>query len=296
MRGATSGYVIAGSLAALCLLLPAAAAPGTGGKALPPARRVDIGGFHLSMHTAGSRGPTVVLLTGMGGTVAVWDKLFPEVARFARVCVYDRAGEGASEKSPARGTLQQTVTELHRLLLAARVPPPYVLVGASWGGAIARVYAHQHPERVAGIVLVDSTHEDSILGVNNKVIRPRTAPIDEWQTLVGKPSPEKGDLRADMQLIHDTRENRPYPLGELPLIVLVAGASKPPPLPPDSPITQEQFVAEREKNRADLARLSRRGKLVVVEGSGHAIHRDAPDAVIAAIREVVALAREERRR
>ena len=198
-------------------------------------------------------------------------KVFPEVARFTRVCAYDRAGEGASEKSPARDTLLQTVTELHRLLLAARVPPPYVLVGASWGGPIARVYTHQHPERVAGIVMVDATHEDTTLGINNTAIAPRTAPIDEWQALVGKPSPERGDLRADLQLVHDTRENRPYPLGNLPLIVLSQGKRTP----------------EGKAMQADLARLSRRGKLTIVEQSGHRIHQDAPDTVIAAIREVV---------
>jgi pimeloyl-ACP methyl ester carboxylesterase len=268
---ATIGCGIVGSLAALVLLPPAMGAPEGNGSALPPARRVEIGGFHLSMHLAGRGRPAVVLLSGMGDTAAVWSKVFPEVAKFTRVCAYDRAGEGDSEKSPARETLQQTVTELHRLLLAARVPPPYVLVGASWGGPIARVYAHQHPERVAGIVLVDATHEDTTLMINNKAIAPRTAPIDEWQALVGKPSPDKGDLRADLQLVHDTRENRPYPLGDLPLIALSQGKRSP----------------EGKAMQADLARLSRRGRLTIVAQSGHRIHQDAPEAVIAAIREVV---------
>jgi pimeloyl-ACP methyl ester carboxylesterase len=251
---------------------------------------VDIGGFQLSIHYAGKRGPSVVLLSGMGDTAVVWSKVFAEVARFTRVCVYDRAGEGGSEKSPARGTLQQTVTELHRLLLAARVPPPYVLVGASWGGPIARVYAHQHPERVAGIVMVDATHEDTTLYFNNKPIRPRTAPIDEWQALAGKPSAEHGDMRADLQLVHDTRENRPHPLGDLPLIVLSREFYSSPAVP-DSPYTPEQLAAAATKNQADLARLSRRGKQVVVPKSGHRIHQDAPERVIAAIRDVVEAAR-----
>jgi pimeloyl-ACP methyl ester carboxylesterase len=226
----------------------------------------------------------------MGDTATVWRKVLPGVAKFARVCAYDRAGEGGSEKSQARGTLQQTVTELHRLLLAARVPSPYVLVGASWGGPIARVYAHQYPERVAGMVMVDATHEDTTLVVNGKAIRPRTAPIDEWHALVGKPSPEQGDLRADLQLVHDTRENRPYPLGELPLIVL-SRESYSYPAVPESPYTPEQLAAAAKENQADLARLSRRGKQVVVPKSGHRIHQDAPEAVIAAIREVVETAR-----
>jgi pimeloyl-ACP methyl ester carboxylesterase len=280
MRGATAfECVLAGSVAALFLLLPAAGAPEGSGNALPPARRVDIGGFHLSIHSAGRGSPTVVLLSGMGDTAAVWNKVFREVAAFAHVCAYDRAGEGGSEKSPARATLQQTVTELHRLLLAARVPAPYVLVGASWGGPIARVYTHQHPERVAGIVMVDATHEDTTLSINNKVIQPRLAPIDEWQALVGKPSPEQGDLRADLQLVHDTRENRPYPLDDLPILVLWRGQSDP----------------ERKARHESLARLSRVGKQIEVPKSGHRIHQDAPDAVIAAIREVVEQARKARR-
>lgn len=280
----TFGRLLAGALAGLSFLSAGAAASDE--PALPPGRRVDVGGFRLSVHVAGGGTPSVVLLSGMGDSARVWSKVLPAVAKLTLVCAYDRAGEGESEKSPARGTLQQTVTDLHRLLLAVPVPAPHVLVGASWGGLIARVYAHQHPERVAGIVMVDATHEDTALFINHRVTKPRTAPIEEWEALVGRPSPEKGDLRADLQLVHDTRENRPFPLGDLPLVVLSRGSYDYPSVP-GSPFTPEQLATAARENQADLARLSRRGKQVVVAGSGHRIHEDAAGAVIAAIREVV---------
>jgi pimeloyl-ACP methyl ester carboxylesterase len=208
-----------------------------------------------------------VLLSGMGDTATIWDRVQPGVARFTRVCSYDRAGEGASDPSPARASLQQTVNELHRLLLKADISSPSVLVGASWGGPIARVYASQHPERVAGIVLVDSTHEDTQLSINGKVVQPR----------FGAPG---SPLKADLDLVYDSRENRQHPLGDMPLIVLTQGKA---------------WNEERKRLQGDLAQLSRNSKLIVAEKSGHHIHRDDPDRVISAIREVVQAVRRRTR-
>jgi pimeloyl-ACP methyl ester carboxylesterase len=287
--------VVSGLLAALVLILGSRglSAPPTDAPAPLPGQRVDIGGYRFNLNSLGKGRPTVVLLSGMGDTASIWDRVQPEVAKFTRVCAYDRAGEGKSDPSPARGTLQQSVNELHRLLLAARIPEPYVLVGASWGGLVARVYASQHPERVAGMVLVDSAHEDAILMLNGKVVQPRTMPLEEWRTLTGRAPEEErrfGDMREDLTLVHDSRGNRPHPLGDIPLVVLTRGKGGYPAIP-GSPYTPEQMEEERKRAQADLARLSRRGKQVVVAESGHRIHRDAPAAVVAAIREVVEAAR-----
>src|SRR3989442_987304 len=125
---------------ALLMLFPGMADPeARPASTAPPGRLVDIGGYRLNLRSAGNGNPTVVLVPRGGGSSRDWDRVQPEVARFPRVCSYDPAGAGESEPSPASGSMQQMVNELHRLLLKARIRSPYVLVGQSWGGAIARV-------------------------------------------------------------------------------------------------------------------------------------------------------------
>src|SRR4029079_17451033 len=83
-----------------------------------------------------------------------------EVAQFTRVCRYDRANRGQSDSAPKPRSAQDAVNDLHAVLITAKVPAPYVLVGHSLGGIIVRLYAHQYPGEVAGLVLVDPAHED----------------------------------------------------------------------------------------------------------------------------------------
>jgi pimeloyl-ACP methyl ester carboxylesterase len=135
----------------------------------PPGRLIDLGGYRLHLHAEGKGSPAVVLLTGMGDGSWVWSLVQSRVARFARVCSYDRAGEGWSDLGPVPRTLRQESHELHLLLHKAGIRPPYVLVGASYGGLIARRFASDHPGEVGGIVLVDSTHEDTILQLGQMV-------------------------------------------------------------------------------------------------------------------------------
>lgn len=97
---------------------------------------------------------------GNGQPGLTWAAVQPEVARFARVCTYDRAGLGWSEPSPKPRTAGNTVAELHTLLGRAGVEPPYVLVGHSMGGGLVRLYAHEHPDQVVGLALVDPLHEE----------------------------------------------------------------------------------------------------------------------------------------
>jgi pimeloyl-ACP methyl ester carboxylesterase len=104
--------------------------------------------------------PTVVLDTGLGGPAASWDLVQPGVAKFARVCSYDRAGYGWSKPGPMPRTSGEIAKELHALLEAAEEKPPYVLVAHSLAGFTVRVYTKDYPAEVAGMVLVDASHED----------------------------------------------------------------------------------------------------------------------------------------
>lgn len=123
-----------------------------------PGRLVDVGGFRLHVTDNGQGGPPVVVIHGAGETSFSWTHVRKEVARFTRVLTYDRPGLGASDPGPALGAVQ-SVDGLHTLLRCVGLPGPYVLVGHSLGGLIARLYAIRYPEQVAGMVLVDSTHE-----------------------------------------------------------------------------------------------------------------------------------------
>ena len=134
-----------------------------------PGQLIDIGGYRLHLYCMGESiegSPTVILEQGLGGTSPAWALVQPEVAKVTRVCGYDRAGLGWSDPAP-RGTSrngQEVAEELHTLLQKANISGPYVMVGHSFGGLYTRVFAHQYPEEVVGVVLLESSHPDQWTG------------------------------------------------------------------------------------------------------------------------------------
>ncbi len=130
----------------------------------PPGKLVDIGGYKLHLNCTGAGSPTVLLEYGSTGNAMDWALVQPGVARFARVCSYDRAYEGWSDAGPGAQSMHQQVYELQVLLKTAGIAPPYILVGWSLGGMIDRLYADMYPGEAVGIVLIDATHEDITLG------------------------------------------------------------------------------------------------------------------------------------
>ena len=167
----------------------------------PPGKLVDIGGYRLHLNCTGKGGPTVVLIPGSGDFSFDWSLVQPDVARFTRVCSYDLAGFAWSDPGPTPRTMRQEVYELHTLLKAAQVKGPFVIVGHSLGGLISRVYAETYPSEVAGLVLVDTTHEDSTLFLQGKPVRlrelARKVKIPDVQTL--KTSPPKPASREAIE-------------------------------------------------------------------------------------------------
>ncbi|HEX5565223.1 MAG TPA: alpha/beta hydrolase, partial [Sporosarcina sp.] len=123
-----------------------------------PGKMIDVGGYRLHITDAGQDAPTVVIIHGAGDCSYSWMYIRKELSKFTRVITYDRAGMGSSDPGP-EPTPEHTVKELHSLLNMTGARGPYVLVGHSLGGLIARLYALKYPNQVAGLVFLDSTHE-----------------------------------------------------------------------------------------------------------------------------------------
>src|SRR5215208_1096811 len=262
----------------------------------PPGRLVDVGGHSLHLWCVGSGTPVVVLEAGLGGSTADWGFVQPEVAGFTRACSYDRAGMGYSDQGPSPRTTRRISGELARLLDGGGIGGPVVLVGASIGGFTVRVFASDHPERVAGLVLVDATHEDALdpiprlatfvpllssfgifrlLGVSFGLSPESLAPSVRGFANATRFRAAGYDAAAD-EIIHirqsadevrATRRTLP-----MPLIVITAGRGA---------------NAAWHKQQRDLVGLSRHGCQLTATESGHAIPVNQPSVVVDAIRAIV---------
>jgi len=131
----------------------------------PPGRLIDIGGCRLHLVESGD-GPAVIFESGISATCLNWTQVRGDVERFARAYTYDRAWLGWSDPAKAPRTTSNILEELHALLERARVPPPYILAGHSFGGMLVRAYAAKYPDHVAGLVLVDPLSPTEWLSVS----------------------------------------------------------------------------------------------------------------------------------
>ena len=126
----------------------------------PPGRLIDIGTHRLHISCSGSGAPAVIFDAALGGSSLSWGLVQPAVGRMTRACAYDRAGFSWSEAGPLPRTAGRIADELHALLRAAGMPPPYVLVGHSFGGLVTRVFAGRYPDLTAGLVMLDPAHPE----------------------------------------------------------------------------------------------------------------------------------------
>jgi pimeloyl-ACP methyl ester carboxylesterase len=232
-------------------------------------RLVDVGGYRLRVDCYGQGDVTVVMEAGLCQTRASWGRVVDDIASFARVCAYDRAGLGESDRAPGPRTPRRVVEELERVL-DARTKAPYVLVGHSIGGLTVRLYAARHPERVRGLVLVDASHETQSARLAELMESRSRAAFLEHQ---GGRNCEGLDLLAALGELQAAGSLPP-----VPIVVLTAR--------PRWAIAGCPDEAVRAELQAGLARLSPRARQVIAERSGHFIQLDRPDVVTAAVREV----------
>lgn len=144
-----------------------------------PQRLVEVEpGRNLNLVCVGKGSPTVVFDIGVGDPAGDWSLVQPHVATFTRACSYDRAGIGFSDASSGQGSSAEIVADMKRMLSAASIDPPYILVGQSYGGMNVRLYYYMHPEDVAGLVLVEPAHEDQDEGF--RMLSPRALSRTDW--------------------------------------------------------------------------------------------------------------------
>jgi pimeloyl-ACP methyl ester carboxylesterase len=236
---------------------------------------VDVGGHRLRIACGGTGSPTVVLESGLTFGRKTWDLVWPKVIKLTSVFSYDRAGLGESDRGPKPRTSLQIVRELHLALSGARIPPPYVLVGHSFGGLNVRLYASTYPKEVAGIVLINSSHEDQYA-----LFASLLAP-DERSAYLRH---EGGENREGVDLLASAAEVRAAP--SIPIVPVVVLSSE----RDDQGRSTSMASAEREIQSA-VARWIPNSRHVIVENCGHFIQEERPELVVEAIRSVVEAAR-----
>jgi len=265
-----------------------------------PGRLVTVNGRGVHLLCKGTAGPTIVIEQGAGELSRFWWPLQDEVAKFARVCTYDRAGYGWSEPGKPGRTIGDRAEELRELLLNAGLEGPYIFVAHSYGGLIVRSYTEQHPNEVAGLVLVDTPEEsclfqtevlsfyakmrtlNRIFGFVARFGIFRFLPLERYGFWLTRPAEyaalcdDLASLERVPELQRSSKQAGSY--GALPMIVITHGKPFPGPF----------AVLERNWSEGQnrLAALSTESTLLVAKESNHMIQQDEPELVLDAIRRL----------
>ena len=269
---------------------------------------VDIGGGRkMYLDCRGTGSPAVVLVAGLRGSAEDWNIaakpgpiVFPEVAKFTRVCAYDRPGTPVGEQPSRSDPVPQPtsaasgVADLHALLSAAGETGPYVLVAHSYGGLIGRLYASTYPDQITGLVLVDALSE-GLQDAETQEQWPIQRKLIEGDVSEGVAEyPALETIEVDRSF--DQLRAAPS-LRQMPLIVLsadrgwgpqvpsmIASGALPADVPPDFGYVTD---AAQKQAQAWLVTLVQNAQHITDTNSGHEIHKEQPQLVVDAIRQVV---------
>ena len=271
---------------------------------LPGVRMIELDGRAVRVQAIGLQGrrpgqPIVVFEAGATNSLEVWGGIVPQAASMAPVVAYDRAGLGKSEWDDVAPTPRHVADRLSRVLRQVGATPPYVLVGYSWGGMLARYFAGYNPGDVAGLVFVDPAPMVTESLADNltpfETIGAGRAGFDAyWSSFSALMAKAPPAMRAEHEVMRDLlkqdlaeRDLRPLP--SVPLAVVVAGKyfSVPLQVPFD---LQRHFQADlrfRLNVLIGWVLAAPRGTLVLAGDRTHAIPREEPDLVVSSLRRVL---------
>jgi len=261
-----------------------------------PSGMVEVGGYELYYECSGQGTPTVILESGSGGDSTAWTAVINGIQGTTRICAYDRANLGRSDKVPGPRTYHDMTRDLQVLLEQAHIGEPYILVGHSMGGMLVRIFADQHPEDVVGIVLVDSAHPD----MGDRLITclpPESADESEkdrflrqWFIWMSDSSHELPFIDNEMQntLVSNRQVREVESLGDLPLMVIsqapnVPGLGYPITASPEIMACLQQTWQDLQ---GELAGLSSNTTRLIARG-GHMIPLEQPELIVQAIIDLV---------
>lgn len=272
----------------------------------PPGMKIWRGSYNLHIYCTGVGSPTVILESGLGGNYLDWVLVQPEIARFTRVCSYDRAGYGWSGSGPLPRSVSRIATELDVLLRLAGEASPYILTGHSFGGLISQFFASKYHEKVAGMVLVDSssieqfkrletdksttrlTPTKSSFVLYNSTVIPDSIPR-EFKPLARSLATRRKAVRTlYSELRHfrnsvDILRQLETPHEGIPVTVISRGSSAQTGSSPDRIKKRETVWMQLQEELASRNNTS----LLVSEKSGHYIQLSDPGIVINAVKSVL---------
>lgn len=307
----------AGIVALSIILLPIAttAAAGILGKRYPPPGvMVAVGGHRLHLYCSGAGSPTVIIEPGMGVDWTGWRTVISKLSETNRVCVYDRAGYGWSDPGPEPRTALREAGELYTLLVRAQVPQPYLLAAHSYGGYIARILASRHRDAVAGVVLVDPSHEDEPVvdleaakhahGLRLRDVVDLLPPLglQRLRRLYDGERALPRDLRTAPRayqaryLVASSLDQLRLERNEFDSLSLTIAEMRRTVFPRDLPLAVITAARDNESGssgpsprelQARLAHSSDFGKQILATHSGHMVPIDEPELIVSAVRDMV---------
>lgn len=249
-------------------------------------RMVFFNDFQVHIKETGQGQPTVIIEAGLGSGLDFYDTLQTAISKLTTVLSYDRPGLGKSGKSPNPRTLPVYIDELKSLLETERIHPPYILVGHSLGGLIARYYAYKYPEEIVGLVLIDCLHEDWFEYIrtthSNEEVEMFNKAIDPNQS-TGVTKEEWEQFEYNCELIKEI---------EIPQHI------------PIRIITATQYGKDQQalgyhpedmkvwaKMQASYMNNTKNAKQIITDKSGHSIHLTEPELIINSIEEIIVINR-----